>query len=113
MMLVSLAQGKNHLRVDNDDEDNDLTLKIHAASAAVLNYLKSGANKFLDSNGEVEIDSNDDPVGVPYEVSAATLLMLGFLYKDRDENADGAFEPGYLPRPVTALLYPLRQPALA
>lgn len=113
MMLVSLDAAKSHLRVDNSDEDNDITLKIHAASGAVLNYLKSGANKFLDSNGDVEIDSANDPVGVPYEVEAATLLMLGYLYKDRDENADGAYAQGYLPKPVTALLYPLRDPAFA
>lgn len=113
MMLVSITTAKSHLRVDTFDEDNDITLKIHAASAAVLNYLKSGANKFLDSNGEVEIDSSGEPVGVPYEVEAATLLMLGYLYKDRDENAEGAYEQGFLPKPVTALLYPLRDPAFA
>lgn len=113
MMLVSLARGKAHLRVDHDDEDNDIELQIHAASGAVMNYLKAGADAFLDSNGDVYIDSNDTPVGVPFEVQAATLLMLGYLYKDRDENAAGAFEQGYLPKPVTALLYPLRDPALA
>jgi hypothetical protein len=113
MMLVTLDQGKSHLRVDFEDEDNDITLKIHAASGAVLNYLKSGANIFLDSNGDLEFDSNEEPVGVPFEVKAATLLMLGFLYKDRDENADGAFQQGYLPMPVTALLFPLRDPAIA
>lgn len=113
MMLVSLSQAQDHLRLDHSAEDNDLILKIHAASGAVLNYLKSGADQFLDSSGDIEIDSSGDPVGVPFEVNAATLLMVGFLYKDRDENADGAYEQGYLPRPVTALLYPLRMPALA
>ena len=88
-----------------------LTLKIHAASGAVLNYLKAGAN-FLDTSGEVEVDTSDDPIGVPFEVQAATLLLIGFLYKDRDENANNAFEMGYLPKPVMALLYPLRRPAL-
>ncbi|MDT4887202.1 hypothetical protein FQZ97_1236280 [compost metagenome] len=88
------------------------------------NYLKSG------SPYEVERDSNDDPVldsnGNPeyvrdssgnkvvrFEVQSAVLLLVGHLYKDRDENPDGAFEAGYLPRPVTALLYALRDPALA
>ncbi|MNW21504.1 hypothetical protein D3C71_2224620 [compost metagenome] len=56
------------------------------------------------------VDSNDDKV-VKYEVQAATLLQLGFLYKDRDENADGAYDMGYLPKPVMALLYSLRDPA--
>jgi hypothetical protein len=110
-MLVSLAQGKAHLRVDQDDEDLDITLKIHAASSAVLHYLKSSASTFLNEVGEVERDANGDPLNVPFEVAAATLLLLGFLYKDRDENLDGAYEMGYLPKPVTALLYPLRAPA--
>jgi hypothetical protein len=113
MMLVTLEQAKQHLRVDFDDEDGDITLKIHAASGAVMNYLKSGADAFLDSAGDLVTDSNGDPVGVPFEVQAATLLMTGYLYKDRDQNSDGAFSMGYLPAPVTALLYPLRDPAIA
>jgi len=111
VMLVSLQKASDHLRRDTSDDDNDLILKIHAASAAVINYLKDGAT-FLDSAGEIEVDTNGDAVNVPFEVQAATLLMIGFLYKDRDENADGAYEMGYLPRPVMALLYPLRVPAV-
>lgn len=117
MMLVSLQEASDHLRRDTEDDDMDLTLKIHAASAAVLNYLKSGADSFLDSNGEVLQDSSGDPVGVPFEVKAATLLMVGELYKSREGAQEGAvdsqFGYGYLPRSVVALLYPLRDPALA
>ena len=112
VMLVSLQQGKDHLRVDNSDEDNDLTLKIQAASAAVLNYIRNGADIFTDSTGEPLLDSNDAPIGIPYEVQAATLLMLGYLYKDRDADPDKAYELGYLPKPVMALLYPHRTPSL-
>ncbi|MFA6204234.1 MAG: head-tail connector protein [Gallionella sp.] len=116
VMLCSLTQAKDHLRIDTSDGDNDLTLKIHAASAAVLNYIRNGADVFLDSSGEPVLDSNSFPLGIPYEVQAATLLMLGILYKDRDENDNtmigGGFEQGYLPKPVTALLYHLRIPSL-
>lgn len=113
MMLVTLEQARQHLRSDSVDDDLDLTEKIMGASNAVLNYLKSGADAFLDSSGEVITDSSGDPVGVPYAVRAATLLMVGYLYRYRDENESGEFERGYLPAPVTALLYPLRDPALA
>lgn len=112
VMLVSLTQAREHLRVDSTDEDNDLTLKIHAASGAVLNYIRNGADVFTDSSGEPILDSNGSPIGIPFEIQAATLLMLGYLYRDRDGDPDKAYEMGYLPRPVTALLYPYRVPSL-
>jgi hypothetical protein len=112
VMLVSLQQAKDHLRVDSSDEDNDLTLKIHAASAAVLNYIRNGADLFTDSAGEPILDSNDAPIGIPYEIMAATLLMLGYLYTNRDADPDKAYGHGMLPNDVTALLYPHRVPSL-
>ncbi|EKG38858.1 head-tail connector protein [Pseudomonas syringae] len=107
MMFITLEEAKDHLRVDDDAEDNDIKLKTHAASGAVRNYLKSAADIYFDAKGEVITAS------IPYEVQAATMLMLGYLYKDRDENSNGAFDTGDLPKPVTALLYSLRMPALA
>lgn len=122
MMYVTLERGKQHLNMDHDLDDVLISAYIAAASEAVKNYLKS-ASPF-----EIERDSNDDPIvdsaGDPiyvvdssgdkvpkYVVQAATLLQLGFLYKDRDENANEAYQMGYLPKPVTALLYALRDPA--
>jgi hypothetical protein len=124
MMYVTLERGKQHLNMDHDLDDVLITAYIGAASGAVKNYLKSASpyeverdsndDPILDSAGDPTyvVDSSDDKV-VKYEVQAAVLLMLGFLYKDRDENPDQAFAQGYLPKPVTALLYPLRDPALA
>ena len=112
VMLVSLAQASEHLRRDTDDDDNDLTLKIHAASGAVIAYLKNGAT-FLDSADEVETDSFGDPINVPANVQAATLLLLGVLYRDREGSNESFIERGYLPNAVVALLYPLRDPAMA
>jgi hypothetical protein len=123
MMYVTLARAKQHLNMDHDLDDTLIEAYVQAASGAVKNYLKSA------SPYEVERDSNDDPVldssgdptyvedsngdkQIKFEVQAAVLLMVGFLYKDRDENPDDAFAQGYLPKPVTALLYPLRMPAL-
>lgn len=123
MMYVTLERGKQHLNMDHDLDDVLITAYIGAASGAVKNYLKSASayeverdsndDPILDSSGDPTyvVDSSDDKV-VKYEVQAAVLLMLGFLYKDRDENPDSAFDRGYLPKPVTALLYPLRDPAL-
>lgn len=76
----------------------------------------------MDSNGEEVVDSSGYPVSaedsngdftVRYSIQCATLLMIGFLDANRDGNLNGAFSQGYLPAPVTALLYPLRVPTLA
>lgn len=107
MMFITLQDATQHLRVDDDADDSDITLKVHAASGAVRNYLKSAADAYFDADGAVIAAK------VPFEVQAATLLMLGYLYKQRDEDSGHEFEEGKLPRPVTALLYPLRDPAFA
>ena len=112
VMLVTLEQAIQHLRVDNDAEDNDLLLKIAAASGAVMNYINPGADVFLDSEGNAAVDSNGIAIGIPQEIQQATLLLLGYFYKDRDGDPDKAYEMGYLPRPVTALLYPHRTPVV-
>jgi len=117
-MLVTLAQASDHLRRDSTDDDADLTLKIHAASGSVLGYLK-GANHLVqevDGDGKPVFDEDGKPVytdQVLYEVQAATLLMVGYLYRARDNDKDHEYEQGFLPRPVTALLYGLRTPAIA
>lgn len=124
MMYVTRARAKQHLNMDHDEDDNLIEVYVQAASGAVKNYLKSASPYEVerDSNDDPILDSSGDPVYVEdsagdklvsYPVQAAVLLMVGFLYKDRDENPDSAFDRGYLPKPVTALLYPLRTPALS
>lgn len=124
MMYVTLDRAKQHLNMDHDEDDTLIEVYVQAASGAVKNYLKSASPYEVerDSNDDPILDSSGDPIYVEdsagdklvsYPVQAAVLLMVGFLYKDRDENPDSAFDRGYLPRPVTALLYPLRDPACA
>lgn len=106
--LVSVDEVKAMQRLDGDDIDTTLMLLIPAASGAVVNYLKSGADAFIGEDGEVT-----DLEAVPPEVRAATVILVGHMMRNPDSDTEGAFEPGYLPRPVTALLYPLRDPAVA
>jgi hypothetical protein len=111
-MLVSLARAKEHLRVTDTDEDDLIAIYVSAASRAVHRYIGDQAGELLS------IDSPpDSPPGdlttVDERVQAAVLLLTGHLYKDRDVNTDGAFEQGFLPKPVTALLYSMRDPTLA
>lgn len=115
--LVTLEQAKAHLQMDHDLDDTTIQLMLEAASEAVINHLKSGADVFLDSSGEVlqTTDSPPEP-DVPKVVQQATLLLLGDFYKNREPAADdpvpAQFGFGFLPRAVTALLYSLRDPAL-
>lgn len=124
MEYVTLDRAKAHLGMDHDEDDTLISAYISAASGAVKNYLKSSSayeverdsndDHILDSNGDPEYvrDSSGDKV-VAMPVQQATLLLIGYFYKNRDENPDSAFAQGYLPAPVTALLYPLRDPAVA
>ena len=112
VMLVSLAQAKQHLRIDTYAGDANLELLILAASQAVLTYLKT-PDAYQDSSGLVPVDTAGDPLGVPAQVQAAVLLMLGTLDRDRAGVDGKEWDSGYLPRPVISLLYPLRDPSVA
>lgn len=105
---VTLQQAKDHLRADTDAEDSDISLKLASAQAAVLNYLKVASLDTLAVGSPAAIPDNVDGA-----VTAATLLLVGYFYKDRDNDEKREWEQGYLPRPVTALLYSLRDPACA
>jgi len=113
MKLVSMKMAKLQLAMDHDEDDLLIEMYLEGASQAVVNYLKSGSAFFLDSSGEVEYDVNGEPIGIPPIVKTCVLFMVGVLYRNRDENTDDIFRPGFLPAPVTAMLYSLRDPALA
>ena len=123
MNFTTLEKIKCHLRIDDDAEDDLLDSYIFAASSAVKNYLKSASPYALklddDFNPEVDVEGapiyETDTQGervINKTVEHATLILIGYLYKDRDNNEGNAYEQGYLPKPVTALLYPLRDPSL-
>lgn len=119
MNLVSLQMAKDHLNVPDDDQDILIDMYCSAASGAVLNYL-GGASPWdpvRDAEGVIQLDSNDEIVydtdTLRHEVQASILFLVGYLFRNRDENPAGAFEHGFLPAPVTALLYPLRDPVVA
>lgn len=44
MALVSLLQAKTHLRIEDDDHNADVALKLDQASAIILDYLKARTN---------------------------------------------------------------------
>jgi len=113
MKLVTLQQAYDYIRGDADQDEANVSIMIEAASGAVVNYLGDGADAFLDSQGEPFLDSNGNAEDVPAAVQMAVLYLAAWFYRNRDANAEQAFQPGYLPAPVTAMLYPLRDPTLA
>lgn len=125
MNLVSLQEAKDNMYVTFTASDEDIKLKIAAASGAVLNYLKGRSKLYVvetDSDGTPLQDSSGDPIYerdsdgarlIRSEVKHATLLLVGIFFRDRDGAEAEKWEQGYLPKPVTALLYPLRDPAIA
>lgn len=102
--FATLAETKHSLRMLEAETDDDALLEmlITAASKSVANYLKSSADPLLPDDAEI-----------PAEVRVATIMLVGFLYRSPDQDPDEYFARGFLPAPVTALLYPLRDPALA
>lgn len=106
VMLVDLDQAKARL-LFNDADDEDVELAIHSASAAVMNYLHVAHTNYDDSSGDVDLES------VPFEVKQAVIALVGIWKRDPAGTEMDKWEPGYLPAPVTALLYSLRDPVLA
>ena len=127
MMLVSVQEARDNLLIDfaSTSVDRDLELKISAASSAVLAYLRGRRAAYdvaVDEYGEPLLDSQGDKIYlldsqgehiIRTQVKQAVLILVGVFFRDRDGAESKQWAPGYLPPPVTALLYPLRSPALA
>lgn len=88
--LVSLAEAKNHLRVDSVYDDEEIIAKLEQASAIVLRHLKVPVPAWPDFKAEAD-------------VRAATLLTLSDLF-DGMNDMQGA---------ARAILHPLRTPTVA
>jgi hypothetical protein len=97
--LLTLADAKRHLRVDTEDENADILVKVDQASAIVIDYLKSQA------------DATWTAATVPGHVQAATLIMLAHLYEHRGDDPMDTDEKVWLA--VGRLLMRSRDPAMA
>ena len=122
---VTVGQAKRHLRVPDADvtHDTEIAELVLAASAAVKNYLgdKSAYLPDYDEDDEpTALDSNYEPLLESFgsavdaserarpEVKHAVLILVGEFFRNRE--GEGNFDGNYLPSPVRALLYPLRDP---
>jgi hypothetical protein len=133
--LMTHEDAYHHLRLDTDDEGTNLTspddpwldIFIPAISEAVAAWLKDEWRLFmpeLDSNGDVVVDSNGDPVPeqpltVRPKVKAAALIELAAQYRYREgEGTDNQVGQdaghGYiLNKTSTALLAGIRKSTVA
>lgn len=98
--LVSLDRAKAHLRIDADDQDEEVSLKITDASDIVLDYLKRPGHGWTDTDA-------------PGQVQAAVLLVLGALWSQREGAGQNAEDLDPISPAVVSLLRRMRDPALA
>ena len=101
MAYVTLEEAKKQCNVDHDDDDTLLQRLVLDGTAIVADYLKISEDLY---------DVLGSPSGVPYVIRAATLLVIGALYENREGNADG---PQPLSQAVKDLLHRYRDPAIA
>lgn len=114
MALVTLAQVNGALKLDlvggptfnTDERKSDIELKIKQAEDIVLDWI-------------TEIpDAPWTDATVPGRVSAAIIMVVGFLLDDESEAAQAALSAladgtASTKNPVAALLWRLRTPTLA
>jgi len=90
--FISLLQAKADLRIDGDEQDLDIQMKVEAASEIVLDYIKRPTADWTDSTA-------------PALIKAATILVLRSLFND--DEADPLSDA------VIRILFRYRDPALA
>lgn len=93
--MLTLIETKNHLRVSHDDEDTLIGAMMQAATYASADYLNMEFSGLTSAS--------------PSPIKAATLLMVGDLYANRESQSDRPFNrnPTY-----QSLLNPYRAVAL-
>ncbi|WPO93764.1 head-tail connector protein [Buttiauxella sp. HR94] len=104
--LVTLEQAREHLRVDSDDGDADLTLKIQAGSAAILSYVQGSRDRIVDKDGKL---IEGEPL---LRTQTALLMLLGWMDRNRGGEEEEKLRQGELPYSVTMLIYDLRRPTI-
>lgn len=126
--LVTAEEARAQIRLDPPDSNQDpdsvwLSIWIPAVSMAVTTWLKDEWRlyvPFIDSNGDVMRDSNDDPIPtdvVHPAVKGAALYELASAYEFRAGEGtnivpDAAGYGYILSKGATAMLAALRKPTV-
>ena len=107
LILVTMAQTKDHIRVAGSRSDSDIEFKMRAASHIVLNYLKIYPPDFY-SPPSSPIWEEWDADGAPELVQLATLMVLSELFENRESSTGDPLTPA-----VCSLLHRYRDQAMA
>lgn len=73
--LVAFDAAKAHLRITDDDHDEEIAAKLAIASAEIVNWLDTQADPVWDATS------------APLDVQGAVLVRLGCLYEHRGDDA--------------------------
>ncbi|CAI09246.1 head-tail connector protein [Aromatoleum aromaticum] len=92
-MTISLADAKYHLRIDGSEQDAEVNTKLNHAEMIVRTY-----RGFVDA-----YPSTEDPIR-----DAATLLVLGELWANRESSTGNPLSPS-----VRNILDTIRGPSWA
>lgn len=106
LLLVTMAQAKDHLRVAGNRSDADIEFKVRAASHTVLNYLKIYPPDFY-SPPSSPVWEDWDANGAPELVQMATLIVLSEYFENRESTSNPLSDS------VKSLLHRYRDPAMA
>lgn len=107
-LFVSMDRAREHLRVDGAAEDALIRLYLGAAQQSAVDYLNRSvyataqdlAGAVADGTGGLQ------PMVCNFAIQAAILLILGHLYANREDVADGNLRQ--LPLGARSLLWPHR-----
>ncbi len=92
IVLVSMQAALDHVRTATTQDEADLISKVSIASAIVLNHCKLTAipDEWITSPPDEDAlptdDSPPDYVNVPGNLQAATLLIAGELFLNRESS---------------------------
>jgi hypothetical protein len=114
-VLVTLKQAKLHLKVPLDvtADDKDLQMKLDVAHDVIEDYIKQRRDDDDGVTWAATVDAWDSDTA-PARVRQAIVLQFADLYRFRGDDTDAPKRgPGELSQGVVALLYRLRDPAIA
>jgi hypothetical protein len=116
MNLITLEQARAQIRSDDTVDDALVDTYIAAVSESILNYVD--VSYYIDSTGEVPVDSSNVALDVPQAWRLACMLEVARMYRFRENNADDHVDPqfgyGYpFGKTAMGLLFPYRMPGIA